>query len=38
MDCLSNSLSKNYPAEYMAAVLSNNMVTSRAGFFLYGGM
>jgi DNA polymerase-3 subunit alpha len=26
MDCLSNSLSKtNYPAEYMAAVLSNNM-------------
>jgi DNA polymerase-3 subunit alpha len=29
MDCLSNSLFKaNYPAEYMAAVLSNNMVTS----------
>jgi DNA polymerase-3 subunit alpha len=26
MDCLSNSLFKaNYPAEYMAAVLSNNM-------------
>jgi DNA polymerase-3 subunit alpha len=26
MDCLSNSLLKaNYPAEYMAAVLSNNM-------------
>jgi DNA polymerase-3 subunit alpha len=25
MDCLSNSLSKTYPAEYMAAVLSNNM-------------
>jgi DNA polymerase-3 subunit alpha len=25
MDCLSNSLSKSQPAEYMAAVLSNNM-------------
>jgi DNA polymerase III alpha subunit len=35
MDCLSNSLSKShYPAEYMAAVLSNNMSDIKQAFFM----
>jgi DNA polymerase-3 subunit alpha len=35
MDCLSNSLFKSQlPAEYMAAVLSNNMSDIKVSFFM----
>jgi DNA polymerase III alpha subunit len=35
MDCLSNSLFKSQlPAEYMAAVLSNNMSDMQVSFFM----